>query len=489
MTAPRDGRPIQQTIRELLSRHLNEMAREVAEDYLEASSNSAEALRLMAEVMEAFHDYNEAGRLLDEALTIAPNDPNLHAQAATSCFRSGDYPKALASLKYLREACPHVPEVILEQSRVLLRQSGPEEAEAILEELPATARNHPLKPLVLGLIRLSQKRDSEAEALLIEAGRCERLTVEQRCHGWFEVAKVRDRGGDYDGAWEASTQGHALANRPFDCPGYDALLASIRKVFDRQHMRQWARASKDDDRQVFIVGMPRSGTTLLEQILSMHPGVANAGEMAVSAKMQRRLATLTDSFLPWPKSIADMQERDADALQRMYQDAVADIGPGKLRVTNKSLVLQHHLGLLNLTNPGSHSIMLHRHPLDNMVSCYTTDLISSGHSYCSDVRTLARVWVARREMQDFWSEHLETPPLQLHYERLVADQETETRALLAHLRLPWEEACLSFHKSTRKVTTISHDQVTRKMYGTSKGRWRNYEKFLAPAMDIVAKYI
>jgi hypothetical protein len=177
------------------------------------------------------------------------------------------------------------------------------------------------------------------------------------------------------------------------------------------------------------------------------------------------------------------------SLQCIYQSALADFGPDKQRITNKSLVLHHHMGLLSLALPGCHSIMLHRHPLDNMVSCYTTDLVGSGHHYCSNLETLARVWVARREMQDFWAENLENPPLELHYEKLVADQEAQTRALLAHLDLPWNEACLAFHKSTRKVTTISHDQVTRKMYGTSNGRWRNYERQLGPALKIVEKYL
>ncbi|MBL9141707.1 MAG: sulfotransferase, partial [Phycisphaerae bacterium] len=313
--------------------------------------------------------------------------------------------------------------------------------------------------------------------------------VDMRSFTWFEIAKVRDRGGDYDGAWAAATEAHRLAGKRFDVGGYEELLASIRRVFDRKHLQQWAHATQPDPHQVFIVGMPRSGTTLLEQILSMHPDVANAGELAVSTSMQRRMSTLMDTFLAWPNSIADMQERDADVLQQMYQASVAELGNGKQRVTNKALVLQHHMGLLSLVLPGSHSIMLHRHPLDNMVSCYTTDLVGSGHHYCSDVETLAKVWVARRQMQDFWFENLEKQPLELHYEQLVDDQEAQTRRLLAHLDLPWNDACLAFHKSKRKVATISFDQVTRKMYGTSKGRWQHYERHLGPAIKLVERFL
>lgn len=483
------GRPAPNKVQELLSQGLREVAREVAEDNLARQPNDPSALLLMAKVMQEFADFYEVGRLCEIALAQQPRNPDVLAFASLNWFRAGEHQTAFDLLRRLEAVAPHTREIRLEQARVVLRLSGADAAERILESVPRDEDIMPLRNLIEGLIWVSRREAGKAEECLLMAAQSTGLALHMRSYAWFELAKTHDRAGNYDAAWESATSGHQLLAKRFDTDGYEAQLASIRKIFDKRQSRQWAHATKPDDRHVFIVGMPRSGTTLLEQILSMHPKAANAGELSISLQMQRRVATLTDSFLPWPKSIVDLREQDADVLQAMYQASVSKYGDAKSRITNKSLVLQSHLGLLMLALPGSRSIMLHRHPLDNMVSCYTTDLVGSGHHYCSDLNELAAVWVSRRKMQDFWAEHLEQPPMELHYERLVADQEGQTRALLAHLDLPWEEACLSFHKSTRKVTTISHDQVTRKMYDSSKGRWRNYEKFLAPVMDVVKDYI
>ena len=140
--------------------------------------------------------------------------------------------------------------------------------------------------------------------------------------------------------------------------------------------------------------------------------------------------------------------------------------------------------------PGrSRSIMIRRNPLDNCISCYTTNLRTSGHDYAADPVSLARTWIARRRLQEHWSEVLETPTMNLDYEVLVANQESETRRIIDFLDLPWTDDCLQFHKSKRVATTISYDQVNQKMYKSSSGRWRNYEKHLGPMMDILAPYL
>jgi hypothetical protein len=133
--------------------------------------------------------------------------------------------------------------------------------------------------------------------------------------------------------------------------------------------------------------------------------------------------------------------------------------------------------------------MLHRHPLDNAVSCYTTNLVAAGHPYTNNLEHLGRVWVERKKMTDMWMEILSIPVMELHYENLVADQRGETERLIKFLDLPWAEDCMQFHKSKRVAKTLSYDQVNKKMYKTSTGRWKNYEKHLGPLMDVVSDYI
>jgi hypothetical protein len=211
--------------------------------------------------------------------------------------------------------------------------------------------------------------------------------------------------------------------------------------------------------------------------------------MSISLKMQNQLGPMTDSFLDWPMSLFDMRVDDADKLVRMYSEATDFACPGSEIVTNKMLNLQEQLGFLSLLFSKGMAINLRRHPLDNCVSCYMTSLTQSGHHYASSLDTLADRWIGRRRLQDHWPNVIDMPILELHYENLVTNQEHETRRLLEFLDVPWEEKCLEFHTSTKVARTISYDQVNKKMYTSSSGRWKNYEKHLGPLIDRLGEYL
>jgi hypothetical protein len=246
---------------------------------------------------------------------------------------------------------------------------------------------------------------------------------------------------------------------------------------------------KTDIEPLFIVGNPRSGTSLLEQIMSMHPEIENCGEMSVGMPMQLDIPSMTDSFHAWPNTIMDIRADDAEKLSAMYLEEVNYVRNGEKIASNKALNLPIQVGFLSKILPSSRAIMLHRHPLDNAVSCYTTNLLAAGHPYTNDLRHLGRVWVERKKMADLWMERLSIPVMELHYENLVADQRGETERIIKFLGLPWQEDCMEFYKSKRIAKTISYDQVNKKMYNTSSGRWKNYEKHLGPLMDVVSDYI
>jgi len=295
--------------------------------------------------------------------------------------------------------------------------------------------------------------------------------------------------GEYDAAWEAASYVHKIANQSWTQEHYDKKCANIRRVFNADNVRACAHATDPFDQPVFIAGNARSGTSLLEQILSMHPQVGNGGELMITGSIERRLQSTIDSFNAFPDCVFDLRVEDANRCSQEYRKAIEWFSIGKTRVTNKAIGLQTQIGLLSLILPQSRTIMLHRHPLDNCISCFTTNLVHSGHGYTKSLETLGKTWVARRKMQDYWKDIVDTPIMDLHYEELVANQERETRRLIDFLGLPWEEDCLHFHKSRRVAATISYDQVNQKMYTSSSGRWKNYEKHLGPLIDIVSDYL
>ena len=309
----------------------------------------------------------------------------------------------------------------------------------------------------------------------------------------FQMAKVYDRMGEYDKSWEQAEEAHKFHQQyapRFDTEKYTQTLEDTARRMDMSTLKSLARSDEQLAWQpLYIVGNPRSGTSLLEQVLSMHPEVANGGEMTIGLRIQEDLFSITDSFHSWPNTILDMRVEDANQLAQTYMAALKNFSDGKSVVSNKALNLQLQLGLLSLVTPNAKAIMLYRYPLDNCVSCYTTNLLASGHLYCSNLEDMGKVWMARRKIMEHWQDHLDIPVLELHYEHLVQNQEFETRRILDFLNLSWDESCLEFHKSNLVARTISYDQVNRKMYTSSSGRWKNYEKHLSPFIDLVSDYL
>ena len=136
---------------------------------------------------------------------------------------------------------------------------------------------------------------------------------------------------------------------------------------------------------------------MLDQILSMHPDAAAGGELFITAEMVSKLGRVTDSYHTYPQSLLDIREQEADVLGAMYENTVSSIGPGKRYVSNKSLALQFHAPLVTMCLPKTRLINLHRYPLDNIVSCYTMNLVANNHFYTNRIEDLARAWVTRRQ--------------------------------------------------------------------------------------------
>lgn len=478
--------PSAAVLQSLLDKRMMSMALERALEDSAKAPKDVHALRNLSIVYAEMRDFVEAADALERALKLLPGDPDLMLRMAMAQLDLGETGRAMDLARILKSMGPQNSSIALLEAQIHLRCNRHQEVLACLEPIPEGSCDFGSWALQIGTSLVSLKEYDRAYDMLNrivnDEARCDKVT---RSYAWFQIAKAREKQKDYDGSWEAATQGHrAMGARASVEAQFDSVEA-LKATMHREALASWARASQEFPLAVFIVGMPRSGTSLLEQILSMHPDVANGGEMASSTAMQHRLPILTDSALPWPRCIVDMQERDADVLQEQYRRGISTISSGKTRVTDKNLLLVYQMGFMLQVLPGARSIMLHRHPLDNLVSCYTTHLAALGHSYTSDVRTFAQVWKLRRELQEFWMENLDPQPLELHYEKLVAEQESETRRLLTYLDIPWNDRCLSFHESEHVARTISFDQVNQKMYTSSVERWRRYEKHLGPAMEVL----
>ena len=289
--------------------------------------------------------------------------------------------------------------------------------------------------------------------------------------------------GRHDEAFE-----HARRGKEGRRPAYDPAQTSQSvdrriKYFTPKKLRRLPRASHGNRRPVFIIGMPRSGTTLVEQILASHSQVCGAGELrALPAICQSARSNLQASCKDYPELLDAMTPDIANELAEGYLSAIAAIDQTATYVTDKMPDNFLLLGLIATLFPGSHVIHCRRDPLDTCLSCYM-NYFAGGQVFSHDLTHLGAYYRDYERQMTHWREVLNFPVIEVRYENLVKDAANETRKLLAHLGLPWEDACLNFHRNRRPVLTPSCDQVRRPMYSSSVGRWKRYAKQLAPLMS------
>ena len=223
---------------------------------------------------------------------------------------------------------------------------------------------------------------------------------------------------------------------------------------------------------IFVVGMPRSGTSLMEQIIASHPAARGAGEPDFWLQAARKHQSEMRQRIPSGESRKMMAGEYLHMLERRF--------PGTPRVVDKTPANSDFVGFIHSALPNARIISMRRDPLDTCLSCYFQNF-STAMSYTMDLTDLAAYYGVHRRLMDHWRSVL--PPgtiLEVPYEELVASQEAWTRRILEFLGLEWDARCLSFHETKRTVNTASAWQVRQKIYRNSVERWRSYEKFIAP---------
>lgn len=235
---------------------------------------------------------------------------------------------------------------------------------------------------------------------------------------------------------------------------------------------------------IFVLGMPRTGTTLVDRILSSHPDVESAGELQVMQLSLKRLARTSSRYVLDPETIDAAQKIAPSELGRMYLDGAAPYRKSARRFIDKLPLNFLYVGYIARALPEAKIVCLRRHPLDTVWSNYRHLFATnfSYYSYSYDLLDTAAYYVMFDRLMHFWQERFPGRVLQVQYEALVEDQEAQTRRLLEHCDLAWDERCLHFHQNDAAVATPSGTQVRQPIYRSALGRWRNYERYLEPAM-------
>jgi len=318
---------------------------------------------------------------------------------------------------------------------------------------------------------------TRADALLADTT----ISEEPKALIGYGLAKYHDRRKQFADAAKAGLTANTARrkiNGALDRAALTARIDGMIAHYDSDFFHQRRRFGMGTDQPVFIVGLPRSGTTLTEQIIASHPLLHGAGELPDLARLAAQ--QVAEDQLPWQAAIL-LDQRKSRELALRYLRAMRNGAPKKrLRISDKSPLNFFHLAFAALLFPNARVIHCIRDARDNALSIWMENF-NQDQRYATDFDDLGFYRSEYQRLMAHWREHSPLPILDLHYEDLVADLETQTRRLVDFLGTPWDAACLDFHKSERAVQTPSRWQVRQPVYTRSVERWRAYETYL-PAL-------
>lgn len=305
----------------------------------------------------------------------------------------------------------------------------------------------------------------------------------------YEAGKLFDKLGHYDRAFEHYEKANKSRSIHFQATEHSANIDAIIQVFDWNFLSSTPRPLTSDKTQpVFIVGMPRSGTSLTEQILDSHIDITGAGELSDIENISTEICKTMNSGKGFPRCFREVTSEILDQYAMKYLDKLSNVSTETRYVTDKMPQNFIHLGLISLMFPKARIIHCVRNPIDTCLSIYFQQFNES-HGYATNLEDIARYYKEYRRLMSHWQLALPTSIHTVNYDELVTSPESSISALLNYLNLDWDDNCLNFHKSSRHVATASYEQVTRALYTSSQDRWRNYEDHIKPLLESLSDYI
>jgi tetratricopeptide (TPR) repeat protein len=425
-------------------------------------------------------------------------EPILLANLAWNLKNQGRMQEARALYRESAAAAPEIRQTLLGFARLEEADRNFDGAAAILDQADALFPNDLGVRLTRAVVLGRMKRYDEALAIIDEsAGDDGRLGPNEL----LEKGRLLDRLGRYDDAWAAFAEGKRLA-RELSGLGYQddsarRLIERLRGFFTAGRLRLLPRAHVRSDvaQPIFILGFPRSGTTLVEQTLSAHPAIAAGDELPLIHEITAIMPRMLASPLGYPEALAELwmadQREGLDNLRDYYLQKVRQMGvprEGAARFTDKMPLNETHLGLIALLFPAAPLIHVLRHPLDIMVSAFSNHF-THGFFCAYELETAARHYARVMDLVQHYRAEMTLRYLPIRYEDLVADQETSVRAMFAFIGEEFDRACLTFHQNRRYARTASYAQVAEPLYDRSVYRYRNFRAQLRPVLPILQPVI
>ncbi|HET6247088.1 MAG TPA: sulfotransferase [Tepidisphaeraceae bacterium] len=424
---------------------------------------------------------------LRDVLKMQPNNADAHGELARVLLMDRQPEQAEHHARRAVELAPQNHELAAGLAAVLDAIGKTDQAAQIVERLLAAGYESDSLALIFSRVAPSLDRKKDALALilrLLQTGSTRPPRELSPLH--FAAALLLDAMERYDEAFAQAYAANVARGVTYDPGPTDRLIRDFSNYFTRPVLRNLPRATHGSEAPVFIVGTPRSGTTLLEQILASHPSIHGAGEIDwILRAWESAVHRNYDAAAPLSHSLDRLSVRDADELAEAYLQPLHALDPAAERIINKSPSNFMHLGLIEILFPMARVIHCRRDPLDTCLSCYMTDF-AVGNDFTNSLSSAGHFYNHYAQMMAHWRGALNLRMLEVDYEKVVADVEGQTRRMLDFLEMPWDPACLQFYENKRFVATASNAQVRRPIYRSSVGRWKHYDRHLGPLKKALA---
>jgi tetratricopeptide (TPR) repeat protein len=392
-------------------------------------------------------DYNSALEMMKKALSLNDNSAEIHHNVGPMYRVLGDFESAE---KHYRRSVELKPDYA--------------EAYFNLVSVKRFKSDDPVIPVI--------------EQMLAEG----KLKEDEQCFLRFAAGKIFNDVGRYDDAFENYRRGNDLRGLEFDTAKHIAWIDRIIASFSKELLERRKEDGNSAASPIFIVGMPRSGTTLLEQILSSHPDVEGAGELRDLTSIAGTISQHHPDKTEFPAYIDTVPSQIIAGFGDAYAKRVGGLFPNAKQIVDKMPHNFQFMGLISLMLPNAKIIHAKRNPLDTCLSCYFQRFRSS-QEFSYKLEHLGLYFQQYERLMQHWTDVLPIPYYTAEYEELVENPESKVRELLEFCGLEWHDNCLDFHQTKRPVTTASNHQVRQPVYKTSVDRWRRYENHIQPLMD------
>jgi len=457
------------------------------EDSLHKHPNDDEVLALLGQALAQLRRRDEAMACIMKAIRLEPKRPEYTTLLGELYMNSGRYRDALVQFDKAIKAHPLYDPAWAGKSSTYLRMSKPEKARKVIEKRVESGDITPSIAVLHARVLVKLDEADTAADILQPYLDDTSLPIENQRSLWFSLGSAHEKAGRLPDAFKAYAHANGLIGKRWDSATQAGIHDLTTSQCSRANLQACANSGVDGSRMIFIVGLPRCGSTLMEQILHSHNAAHGIGESELLPIVAARFHEHGDDGTLLPMSMKDLDAESLAAAAAEYIDKAALNAGDASRIIDKQLGNYLYLGFIEKALPGARIIHCRRNPMDQCLSAWSRQFPPGTNAWADELGSAGELYCMYENLMEHWRNTLSAPMLEFRYEDLVKDTETESRRIIEFCDLEWDPACLRFWENKRTVLTMSSDQVRQPIYDSARNRHRAWGDLLTPLADALGE--